>query len=419
MAQSPALCCAYLEYFDAPELAGRRRAVPVLYSRGSHYQVGYDVGRTFGSLISGFIAGSERLREFERRADSAAVRAWRTPRCQRAARRRRRRRRAVQEANAERIPSQLFLLHMDDIIETIEEGRSSAPPAAVGCSSIAVLRPGVAVLGHTEDSFEDALNHWYVLSAHILPSDEEREQGAGEERFASLCYAGHLPGYTMGYSAAGMVFSVNTLSPRMLRPGRTPRVFLTRAMLAAKSFEDAQRILLDEGLGAANGCSVNMLWTGGQGTKAFSLHNIEVAPSRTEEARSQLDIRCYSRVPDAAAAEPLIHCNRYERLKVEEVRGPIILSSLARLKTIHSYATPTARAQIAKILSDTSGPDYRVFESRKNRRVLTIAAGIFDLESRTWSVYMDEPATSEPVAVLPLLFGPPSTDPPAAKQVAK
>lgn len=42
-----------------------------------------------------------------------------------------------------------------------------------------------------------------------------------EERFTSLCYAGHLPGYTMGYNHHGLIFSINTLSASVLHSGKT------------------------------------------------------------------------------------------------------------------------------------------------------------------------------------------------------
>lgn len=42
-----------------------------------------------------------------------------------------------------------------------------------------------------------------------------------EEKFTSLCYAGHLPGYTMGYNHHGLVYSINTLSANKLYSGRT------------------------------------------------------------------------------------------------------------------------------------------------------------------------------------------------------
>lgn len=42
-----------------------------------------------------------------------------------------------------------------------------------------------------------------------------------EEKFTSLCYAGHLPGYTMGFNHHGLVYSINTLSARYLQSGKT------------------------------------------------------------------------------------------------------------------------------------------------------------------------------------------------------
>ncbi|GBP87600.1 hypothetical protein EVAR_99655_1 [Eumeta japonica] len=185
-------------------------------------------GYTFGSLITSFIAGSEKLLDLERRADSAAGLGAYAATLENVSRRTPQ---YVSElhgvADGAGVPfRKLFLLHMDDIMETINDEAGLITPAAVGCTSIGVLRPGVALLGHTEDAFKETLNHWYILSAHIVPSEEERSQGAREERFTSLCYAGQLPGYTMGHTAAGMVFSINTLSPRRLRPGRT-RVYRT------------------------------------------------------------------------------------------------------------------------------------------------------------------------------------------------
>lgn len=131
-----------------------------------------------------------------------------------------------------------------------------------------------------------------------------------EERFTSLCYAGHLPGYTMGYNHHGLVYSINTLSASTLYSGKTrnyikilpqylqfadyndfdclqlffpfilymtiyllffyislislfvckhlARHFITRALLSAPNFEQAQKILRDNGVGAADGCSINM-----------------------------------------------------------------------------------------------------------------------------------------------------------------
>lgn len=47
-----------------------------------------------------------------------------------------------------------------------------------------------------------------------------------EERFTSLCYAGHLPGYAMNYNHHGLIFSINTLSANTLYSGKTRKLFI-------------------------------------------------------------------------------------------------------------------------------------------------------------------------------------------------
>lgn len=84
----------------------------------------------------------------------------------------------------------------------------------------------------------------------------------------------------MGYNHHGLVYSINTLSAKKLYSGKTrkkisqknsdlftifnlfhlisARHFITRALLSALNFEKAQEILRDTGVGAADGCSINM-----------------------------------------------------------------------------------------------------------------------------------------------------------------
>lgn len=61
------------------------------------------------------------------------------------------------------------------------------------------------ILGHTEDALSENLNNYYFVSAHIINKDPQGKYKVKEERFTSLCYAGHLPGYTMNYNHHGLV----------------------------------------------------------------------------------------------------------------------------------------------------------------------------------------------------------------------
>ncbi|XP_047543774.1 uncharacterized protein LOC125075944 isoform X1 [Vanessa atalanta] len=374
---------------------GRRRVVPVIYLQGSHYDVGFDVGRNFAAIIKSFISSYGNLRDFEKeyKTDTGRDAYDKT-----LANMKKRFPYYVKEmqgvADGANVPfHQLFLLQMDDIIGTINDNHLPRNDTG-GCSSLAIKTPNSAVLGHTEDAFSETLNHFYIMSAHIIPTQEDRELGAIEERFSSLCYAGHLPGYTMGYNENGLVFSINTLSPLVLKPGNTPRTFITRALLASKSYADAERILRDEGLGIGNGFSMNMIWTNKAGEK--QIYNAEVAPDLKGD-RSILNIHKY-------LDEPLVHTNIYQRIPVKEVIGPIIDSSTFRLKIIHDHAPPHTQKDIKDILSDTSGVEFQVFQEKKDSIIKTIAAGIFDLDKMTWSIFINKPNISEPVAILPIRF---------------
>ncbi|CAH4038991.1 uncharacterized protein LOC123718519 isoform X1 [Pieris brassicae] len=377
------------------EHTSRRRAVPVIYLRGSHYEVGHDVGRTFSSVIKDFIATYANLRDFEKeyKTDTGKQAYEKT-----LTNMKQRYPWYLKEmqgvADGADVPFyQLFLLQMDDIIGTINDNHIPRNDTG-GCSSIGINTPTDAILAHTEDAFSETLNHFYIMSAHIIPTQEDKDLGAVEERFASLCYAGHMPGYTMGYNGNGLVFSINTLSPMILKPGNTPRTFITRALLTAKSLEDAERILLDQGLGAANGCSVNMIWTEGDGTR--SLYNVEMAPDLTGD-KSLLNIKKFEN-------DVTIHTNKYLRLQLKEVDGPIIDSSNARLDAIYKHPKPKTREDLQNILSDTSRQDFQVFAEQEESIIKTIAAGIFDLGEKTWNIYINKPNASEPVAILPIIF---------------
>ncbi|XP_029171695.1 uncharacterized protein LOC114941015 isoform X2 [Nylanderia fulva] len=282
----------------------------------------------------------------------------------------------------------LFLMHLDDIISNVTVGTlgNSLP---VGCSTIICNHLGHEILGHNEDALAETLNHWYLVSAHVI------EAGYQEEKFTSLSYAGFLPGYTMGYNHHGFVFSINTLSARVLRSGKTPRYFLTRALLGVKNFVQAQQILRNEGYGAAEGFSVNMTFLAQEGDRMF--HNAEVGPAEANGVRSQLNILSVS------PGENTSHCNMYLRLKVAEVEGLIIKSSIHRTKAIRKHPLPKCRQDVIDILSDQTDNEFRVYqEINSNDRVKTIATGIFDCVERTWSIYTDKPQCNEPILVIPM-----------------
>lgn len=375
----------------------RRQAIPVLYTRGTHYDVGYDVGRTFAAIIKNFLQLSgplndtylplyntdegrkvynetlesvkksfpQYIRELEGTADGAQVEFHK-----------------------------LFLLHMDDILPVAVEGRNSIDQP-IGCSTICVNEPDCEILAHTEDALSEVLNHYYFVSAHIVSDAPQGKYNVTEERFTSLCYAGHLPGYTMNYNHHGLVFSINTLSASKLYGGKTPRHFITRALLSAENFVQAQLILRDNGVGAADGCSVNMTFLKQEGDRLF--HNAEMGPA--ERDQSQLNILT------ASPGEHIVHANKYLRLPVAEMTGLIIDSSVERMKTFKSFNAPKTLNDVIRMLGDQSAKEHTVFREKDAKDIIkTVCVGIFDCRKRTWSLYSDNPKFNAPLVVMPLLI---------------
>lgn len=375
----------------------RRQAIPILYTRGTHYDVGYDVGRTFAALIKNFLQLSgplndtylplyntdegrkvynatlesvkksfpQYIRELEGTADGAQVEFHK-----------------------------LFLLHMDDILPVAVEGRNSINQP-IGCSTICVNEPDCEILAHTEDALSEVLNHYYFVSAHIVSDSPQGRYNVTEERFTSLCYAGHLPGYTMNYNHHGLVFSINTLSAARLHGGKTPRHFITRALLSAENFVQAQQILRDNGVGAADGCSVNMTFLNQEGDRLF--HNAEMGPA--ERDQSQLNILTVS------PGEYTCHANMYLRLPVPEVTGLIIDSSVERMKTFNAFKAPKTLNDVIRMLGDQSAQEHTVFREKDAKDVIkTVCVGIFDCKRRTWSLYSDNPKFNAPLVVMPLVI---------------
>lgn len=130
-------------------------------------------------------------------------------------------------------------------------------------------------------------------------------------------------------------------------------------------------------------------------------HNAEMGPAiKPNDKESQLNILT------ASPGEHIIHCNRYLRLKVPEVAGLIIDSSIERMETFKTFKGPKSKQDVIDMLGDTSSKEHNVFRDKAGEEefLKTICVGIFDLNKLTWSLYKDNPKTNEPLVVLPLVL---------------
>lgn len=72
--------------------------------------------------------------------------------------------------------------------------------------------------------------------------------------------------------------------------------------MGAENFAQAQIILRDNGVGAGNGCSINMTFLRQEGDRLF--HNAEMGPAEKGQNQSQLNIFT------ASPGEQIIHANK-------------------------------------------------------------------------------------------------------------
>lgn len=105
------------------------------------------------------------------------------------------------------------------------------------CSTVIVRSNGGILIGHNED-WNPRHNDVYLLHARY----------PGGDGFECLCYYGILPGMSCGINTHGIAHAVNYLRPSDCRFG-VPRVFLTRALLDARSLIFADKLICRRGRG--------------------------------------------------------------------------------------------------------------------------------------------------------------------------
>jgi hypothetical protein len=174
------------------------------------------------------------------------------------------------------------------------------------------------------------------------------------------------------------------------------RHFITRALLAAENYDQAIEIIKDCGVGAADGCSINLTFLNDFDERKF--HNIEMGPALPGTNESQLDITT------VGSGESSLHCNNYLRLKIEECVDPYMDATKERFRTLKKFSEPKSLKGVIEMLGDQSHPEHWIFRDKPGPVNKTICVGIFDLKKKTWSLYKDNPKTNDPMVVLPMDF---------------
>jgi hypothetical protein len=265
---------------------------------------------------------------------------------------------------AERPFDELFLVNLrgeyGGLMALERMDKKPKESASEGCTDCLVLTPDVALVGHNEDGTPAALGGMFVLRAKV----------AHQPRFTALCYPGFLPGNAFGSNAAGVLHTVDSVSPRQVRVG-LGRHFLARALLDAASLEDAiERVTAR---GRAAGFTYNI---GSVGERR--LVSAEVSPDfhHIHEVQGHY-----------------VHTNHYVHLTdVAQMMGPSSRVRLARAQTLCQASPPAGAADVLSLLGDEDDDSYPVYRTASAPDgSATLCTGLFDLDGRQLQIYSGHP----------------------------
>ncbi|KAL4121316.1 hypothetical protein QTP88_013855 [Uroleucon formosanum] len=372
----------YIIFLDRiPKSVHRRQnCVPIVYVTGSHYEVGYMVGQTFGKVIRDFVDTYEPLKEYLKIYETTEDGRQVYNECLKTTNKYFPQYLVELKgmATGADVPfHKLFLIHLDDIL--VSNVRDDNADTSAGCSTLIVNIPcKEQLIGHNEDALNTTINHFYIVSAHIKPNIGE---GDGifpirEEKWEAMTYAGSLSGYASGHNYHGLVFSVNTIFAKNLRRNKIPRVFLTRALLASKAnINDIKEILTNHGAGTADAFHVNVGFLDGcRCSRVF--YSIEVTPSETEK-KSKVMVRLID------TESTSFYTNRLQFSDCEELKESGWNSSLAReeeFKELMLQEDISSLEDILRILGSTRGGKWQIFRDRASDFVNTINLGKLKLK---------------------------------------
>lgn len=169
-----------------------------------------------------------------------------------------------------------------------------------GCSDVFINRPDLKVIVHNEDCDPLMKPYGYLLSADI-------EDDGVKEEFSAFYYPGYLPGCAFGFNVHGLTISVDGLYPDKITRNSPGRIFLNRALLSAKNIQDACHILENEPFGTSFAFCANI------STAEHEMYSIEVGPNKP---KSDLHIYQIQEQSDVSKPCHYYHFNSYQHLPV-------------------------------------------------------------------------------------------------------
>jgi len=347
--------------------------LPELTVFGTHYEIGYAIGKTFSSRINGFVNSNQNLAtvlipfynsvlgkqifneflllnkaaypqyfdEMQGTADATGIPSWK-----------------------------LLLLNLED-----EIGSIAGTVKLEACTDIHVDNFLIQsyIHGHNEDAETTVKQFAYVVHAHIV--DPKYNTNVN---ITCYSYPGFLFGVAYGFNDYGMTFTQNAVFPANPRVGLSDG-FIGRDVYNARDINDALRIIGVNN--RAHGFSYNI-----GSVHEKTIWNIEMAPT----AFGALEVW---EIED----QVYYHVNMYRHVNVPQLADN---SSIHRAQRIIELWPPANGADIRMILGDTKDPVYPIYrDGVPPDCCVTCSTVLFDLEQGTMSIYTANPKTSQPVWV--------------------
>jgi predicted choloylglycine hydrolase len=231
---------------------------------------------------------------------------------------------------------------------------------ARGCSDCAVVTEGVALIGHNEDGEPEFRGNMYAVRARV----------EGKPVFTALSYPGFLCGNAFGFNAKGVCFSIENVRPRNPRVG-VGRHFIARSLLEARSLDDAIERVTVPGRALGFGYTIGSV-------RERRVVYVEVAP----ESHHVREIR-----------GRYFHANHYQELAdVDQVIGPSSRARVERANVLLQGSFPVDAAGVLTILGDQVNERYPIYRTATpSDENATLCTALFDLDGRRLRIYTDHP----------------------------
>lgn len=399
-------------------------SLPMLYTRGTHYEVGYQIGSTFKERIHGFHQTSERvqkyltsflnskegneiykayldttkkefpyyIKEIEGIAEGAEM--------------------PFEHIFLCNISKEIYNVHYPQIAlsdkndndqklgdwccesnKTIpgQEYSDTNDQDDSGCTTVFLNRPNCKIIAHNEDTDPAILHFSYIVCADITDPDFDNRH----EYFTAFSYPGFLAGHAFGFNDKGSVFGMNGLYGKNALVGKAPRYFLNRALLPCETIEDVFKVLKNRNYGSAYCFCLNYA-----NLTQNDMWSIEMASG--DEGR--LFVHKIPEQAEKGRPAHYVHANHYKIADGNAVECLETKSTFERTKRAEEMKPPENIEEIKNILGDTENKEYPIYRTKSSTDTnATVSTAIFDLTNRTLEIYVDNVKNNvKPLITLPL-----------------